>query len=81
MSNPRSTAGRAGAFALHSKYDSKKLTKPARDAFNSRWDRMVDPDLKLDPAERARRAEYAKRAYFTQLALKSAKARRKAGAT
>jgi len=42
-----------------------------------RFDRIVDPTGQLAPAERARRAENAKRAYFIELALKSARARRK----
>jgi hypothetical protein len=67
--------GRLGALALHSRYDSRQITAPARAAFLSRFEREVDPDGVLDPAERARRAEHAKRLYFTRLALKSAKAR------
>lgn len=79
-----SLRGQKGAHVLHSRYDSKKLSQPARDASpgSLNWhERQVDPDGVLDPAERARRAEHARRAYFTGLALKSAKARaaRKAG--
>lgn len=50
----------------------------ARKAFMERFDREVDPDGVLDPAERARRAEHAKTAYFSRLALRSTRARRKA---
>jgi hypothetical protein len=79
-----SLRGRKGAHVLHSRYDSKKLSQPARDASpgSLTWhERQVDPDGVLDPVERARRAEHARRAYFTDLALRSAKARaiRKAG--
>jgi hypothetical protein len=42
-----------------------------------RFQRQVDPDGALAPAERARRAEYARKAYFTRLAYLSAKARRR----
>ena len=66
-----------GAHALHERYDSKAMSQPARDAFMARFIREVDPDLVLDPEERARRAEHARRKYFTGLALKSAQARRK----
>ncbi len=52
-------------------------TEPARQAFDGRFEREVDPDGTLPPAERARRAEHARKAYFTRLALASAKARRK----
>jgi hypothetical protein len=42
-----------------------------------RFERQVDPDGELPPAERARRAGHARKAYFTRLALRSAQARRK----
>jgi hypothetical protein len=71
----KSLRGRAGAHALHSRYDSRSLSQPARDAFMARFEREVDPDDVLPPAERARRAEHARKAYFTKLALKSARAR------
>lgn len=77
-SQEHSLAGRLGAYALHSRYDSTIVSQPARDKFMSRFELEVDPDGTLDPAERARRAEYAKKAYFTRLALASAKARKRA---
>ena len=55
--------------------DPTARTAPARDTFLERFERQVDPDGILDPAERARRAEHAKKAYFLRLALKSAQAR------
>jgi hypothetical protein len=73
----RVLTGRLGAYVLHSKYDSRELLKPARAAFESKFEREVDPDGMLDAAERARRAEMARKAYFTRLALASAQARRK----
>lgn len=51
-------------------------TRAARQAFADRFEREVDPDGVLDPAERARRADSARKAYFTRLALKSAQSRR-----
>jgi hypothetical protein len=42
-----------------------------------RFEREVDPDGTLPPAERAKRAEYARKAYFQRLALKSAQVRRR----
>ncbi len=65
------------AYVLHSRYDSRELTAPARRAFNDRFEKEVDPDGNLPPAERQRRAEAARKAYFTRLALKSAQARRR----
>jgi hypothetical protein len=46
-------------------------------AFMSRFEREVDPEGKLDPAERAFRAKHAAKAYFAGLALSALKARRK----
>jgi hypothetical protein len=76
----RSLSARLAAHAMHSQHDSRETTRAGREAFLARFERQVDPDGRLDPAERARRAEHAKKAYFTRLALKSAQARRKAGA-
>lgn len=52
-------------------------TEPARKAALERFEREVDPDGELTPAERAKRAEHARKAYFARLALKSAQARRR----
>jgi hypothetical protein len=75
----RSTAGRIGAHALHSRYDSRELTASARAKFLDRFEREVDPDGLLTPKERARRAEHARRAHFIRLAELSAQARAKRG--
>jgi hypothetical protein len=72
----RTLRARLGAHALHSKYNSRELTAPARAAFRARFEREVDPDGTLAPAERARRAAHLRKAYFTRLALASARARR-----
>lgn len=53
-------------------------TAKARKTFLDRFEKQVDPNGELDPAERARRAENARKAYFTRLAMKSATARRRA---
>ena len=66
---------RAAAHALHSLYDSRELTKRARDAFHARFETVVDPDRVLSPRERSRRATQAKKAYFTDLARRSAQVR------
>jgi len=57
--------------------DPRVTTRNAREAFASRFEREVDPDGVLAPAERARRVEAARRAYFTALALRSSQARRR----
>ncbi|GAA3856485.1 hypothetical protein [Tessaracoccus defluvii] len=58
--------------------DRSARTAPARAALLAKFEKEVDPDGTLDPMERARRAEHKKKAYFQRLALKSAKARRRA---
>jgi hypothetical protein len=73
----RVLTGRIGAYVLHSKYDSHELTKAARAAFESKFEREVDPDGVLPLEERLRRAEMARKAHYARLALKSAQARRK----
>lgn len=72
----RSMRARIAAHSQHAQ--GQTSTGKARAAFNDRFERQVDPDGALPADERARRAEHAKRAYFQKLALKSAKARRKA---
>ncbi len=59
--------------------DRTARTAPARRALMARFERQVDPDGTLPPAERAIRAEHARKAYFARLALKSARARRRIG--
>jgi hypothetical protein len=56
--------------------DRTARTAPARAAFRDRFERQVDPDGTLDPAERRQRAGHARKAHMQALALKSAKARR-----
>lgn len=70
---------RLGAYRLHATHDPKETTQKAREAFARRFEREVDPDGVLAPAERPRRVEAARRAYFTRLALRSSQARRRAG--
>jgi len=66
---------RLAAHHLHATRDSREVTRPARQAFLSRFDREVDPDGLLTPAERTRRATQARKAYFTGRSLKASKAR------
>ncbi len=77
----RTMRARMAAHSLHAKVaDPTAHTAPARKAFLDGFEREVDPDGVLPPAERARRAEHARKSYFLKLALKSAQARRKGGA-
>ena len=69
-----------GHIAVHESWarttDRPARTANARKAALDRFEREVDPEGVLLPAERAIRAEHARKAYFARLALKSAQARR-----
>ncbi len=76
----RSLQARLASYVSWSQTDDPAArTAAARKAFADRFERQVDPDGVLPVADRRRRAEAAKRAYYTSLALKSAKARRRRG--
>ena len=77
--NAKALAGRIGAHESWARTDDRAArTAPARQRFMERFEREVDPDGTLAPAERERRAEHARKAYFARLAAKSAATRRKA---
>ena len=69
-----------GRTAVHTSWantgDRRARTRPGTEAFLKRFEREVDPDGVLDPAERARRAEAAKKAHMAALSLKASKANR-----
>ena len=69
--------GRIGAYATLSRHHPRDLTAAARERFLHRFLDEVDPDSELPVEERERRAMYARKRYFAELALKSARARRK----
>lgn len=72
----RALRARMAAHLLHARLkDPTSHTASARATFLSRFEREVDPEGVLEPAERFRRAEHAKKAYFLKLALASRKAR------
>jgi hypothetical protein len=82
LSSPsiRQISGKVGAHESWARTpDRPARTANGRRAFLERFEREVDPDNKLSPAERNNRAEHAKKAYFQRLALKSAQARRRGG--
>ncbi len=72
----RTLRARIGAYALHAKRDPRETTRAARAALLAKFERQVDPQGTLDPAERARRALSARKAYFARLSLRSSIARR-----
>jgi hypothetical protein len=57
--------------------DRRARTQPGRDKFLERFEREVDPDTTLEPAERRRRAMHARRAHMLRLAKRSAQARKR----
>lgn len=61
--------------------DRKAATGPARQAFLARFEKLVDPDGRLSPEERAKRAASLRRAHMQELSLRSAKARRRKAAS
>jgi hypothetical protein len=69
-----SEASLRGRLAAHTRWsredDRTAATAKARAAALSRFERQVDPDGRLEPAERARRAESARKAFFAAMALK-----------
>lgn len=72
----RKLRARAAAYALHAQGGTSTAAGTA--AFLARFEREVDPEGKLTPAERTRRATFARRSYMARLALRSARARRRA---
>jgi hypothetical protein len=81
VTTPQSERVLRARLAAHSKWattpDRSEATAAARQAFNDRFAREVDPDGVLDPIERAVRAESARKAHYTRLALRSAQSRRR----
>ncbi len=73
----RSLRAQKAALTRWAHTNSAEASEAARRRQLDRFEREVDPDGTLPPAERARRAEHARKAYFLRLALASAKARRK----
>ena len=57
--------------------DPSARTASARQAMLDKFERQVDPDGTLAPAEREWRANHARSAHFKRMALKSAQARRR----
>lgn len=73
----RRQRARLGAYAQQAAHDTRETTRSARESFNQRFLKQVDPNGELTEAERARRALAARKAYFAALALRSATVRAK----
>jgi len=70
----RTQRARIAAHARWSQQDGASGTQAAREAFLARFERQVDPEGVLPPAERLRRAESAKREHFQRMAYARHKA-------
>lgn len=68
--------GQIGGLTAWSRNDREVMVGPAHRGFRARFERLVDPDGKLDPEERAIRADRARRAHMLTLAARSAEVRR-----
>lgn len=79
----RSQRARIAALTRWAKEDPTETAARGQAGLLARFEREVDPDGRLTPAERTRRAECARKAHMTRLAFASSKARRggQAGAT
>lgn len=73
----RALIGRIGAHIKWAHTENRTAaTASARREFMRRFEIQVDPEGLLAPAELAVRSKHARDAYFSQLALRSAQARR-----
>lgn len=73
----RSLRSRLAAHTRWANEDPRDQMSAAREKFDERFEKQVDPDGILPLEERRRRTEAARKAYFTQLAFKSSRARKK----
>ncbi|MDQ3407272.1 MAG: hypothetical protein M3472_03840 [Chloroflexota bacterium] len=67
--------GRIGGLRLAASRDPREYTAPARQRFLERFYEGIPEDLPLE--ERDRRAMAARKAYFAELAIASARARKR----
>jgi len=72
----RSQLSRSAALTRWAHEDTTSGTAKARAGFRSKFEREVDPDGVLPPAERAIRAERLKKAHMGRLGVISAQKRR-----
>jgi hypothetical protein len=74
----RTLRAQIAANTRWSREDPKEGTRPARRAYERRFELEVDPDGTLPEAERKRRVAAAMRAHMQRLALASSRARKAA---
>lgn len=71
----RSQRAKIAAHIRWSKEDPAPNAARGQAGLTARFEREVDPDGTLPPAERARRVESARKAHFARMAFQSARAR------
>jgi hypothetical protein len=71
----RTQRARAAALSRWANEDPTAQTLKLQAGIRAKFEREVDPEGKLAPAERARRAEAARKAHLARLALKSSRVR------
>ncbi|MDN5918674.1 MAG: hypothetical protein L0I76_26855 [Pseudonocardia sp.] len=76
----RTLRARIAANARWSREDPARQGAILRRGFADKFEREVDPDGTLPPAERARRAKNAQRAHMQRIALASSRARKRRAA-
>lgn len=77
----KSVAGQIGMASRWSKTtDRAAATIAARQAFDAKFEQMVDPDGTLDPELRAKLAESARREHFLRMRLRREQNRRERAA-
>jgi hypothetical protein len=72
----RRQIARLGAHTAHARNSSEAMTAAGRAAVDAKFEHEVDPEGKLDPAERRRRAQHARKAHMHKLAIRSAQVRK-----
>lgn len=76
----RTQRARLAAYTRWSQEDPAANAARGQAGLLARFERQVDPNNELAPAERTRRAEAARRAHMLSLAFKSSRARSKRAA-
>lgn len=70
--------GRIGAHKSWAQTENRSArTLPARMGLLAKFEREVDPNNELLPSERQKRAESLRKAHYSEMSLKSARARRR----
>ena len=71
----RAERARAAAYARHATSDTREATAAAREALLRKYAHQVDPDNRLDPAERDRRIRAAMGADLARARLAASRLR------